>query len=213
MKKKFASYLLTGKAATLPFLSSNVIADAGLTDLLFDVNQQHLIERPTSGNNLMNFAEGGVSMQRVYPGNNCTFAAPSSDTSFVVTGLRQGDYVYLLTANDTGRSFTHFNPRLTIGTSELRVVAQFSVDGQEGNFLPQFLQGGGDLGNSVSSIAVPVNFEEISSFNGSFFAQAVIERNGALLVTEIDEIQAITVTCDIYGDIQGGGGSYGGSNY
>lgn len=212
MKKKFASYLLMGKAATVPFLSSNVLADVKLTDLLFSSNQQHLIERPTQGNILMNYAEGGVSMQRVFPGHNCTFDEPSPDTSFVVTGLRQGDYVYLLKADDTGTSFTGIHPKLTIGENNLRIISQFSVDGEEGAPLNQFENGGGDFKNSVSSIAVPIDFFEISPTDSSFFAQALISRNGAFLVTEIDEIESVTATCDIYGDIQGGG-SYGGSNY
>jgi hypothetical protein len=210
MKKKFASFLLTGKAATLPFLSNNVSADVDVSSLLFDDQQQHLIERPTSGNQLLNYGNGGLSMQRVFPGQNCTFAEPSADTSFVITGLRNGDYVYLATSADSHyQPFMDDNPGLTIGITNLAIISEFQVQGDSQNTLPDFFQTGGDLQNATFSIAIPINFDQISS--DTFFTQAVIIRDGQQLVTELDEVRKVTADCDSYGSIVDNG-SYGGNS-
>ncbi len=202
MKKKFASFLITGKAATLPFFMNNSVADTNLADMLFDSSQPQLMERAGQG-----IAVTGDTVQIVSPGPGCSFPQPTDIMNVVVTGVRNGDFVFIASAdNKDDPNFIAVNPAFRIGQQNLRILTSFYVDRLELSPLSGFEHGGGDLGNAVSAISVPVDLNQISS-TGLFYMQALILRPNPLtaelpatmVFSELDEIKQVTATCDSYG--------------
>jgi hypothetical protein len=199
--KKFGSFLITGKAATLPFLANNSFAETPI-DILFNAQEQHLIQLSAQGINVLNATdEVDVAARIVYPGQNCTFPPPSNTMNVVVTGLRKSDHVYISSASDKNhQAYLSIDPKFKIGNTDLRILTDFIVEGAAGNQIPGFTYGGGDLENANFTISVPVNLNIIPKNNSEFYMQALIVRGNQLLFSELDRIEAITQTCDMYGN-------------
>jgi len=204
MKKKFASFLITGKAATLPFFMNNSLADTNVSDMLFDSGQPQLMERSGQG-----IAVTGDTVKIVFPGPGCSFSQPADIMNVVVTGVRNGDSVYIASAdNKDDPNFLAVNAGFRIGQQNLRILTSFYVDREELWPLSGFDYGGGDLDNAVSAISVPVDLNQISTTaRGVFYMQALIVRSNpiapelpaTMVFSELDEIKQVTATCDSYG--------------
>lgn len=199
--KKFGSFLITGKAATLPFLANNSLAETTIEKILFNAQEPHLIQRSTQGINVLNMIdEVGVAAQIIYPGQNCKFAPPSDTMSVVVSGIRKGDHVYIASSSDRDyQPYLSLDPKFKIGNRDLRILSDFIVEGAVGSPLPLFTYGGGDLDNANFTISIPVDLNQIEQDSGGFYMQAMILRNGNLLFSELDRIESITKNCDMYG--------------
>ncbi len=199
--KKFGSFLITGKAATLPFLANNSLAETPI-DILFNAQEQHLIQLSAQGINVLNTTnEVGVAARIVHPGQNCRFPQPSNTMNVVVTGLRKGDRVYIASSSDQNhQSHLAVSPKFKIGRTDLRILADFIVEANASTPLPSYTYGGGELENSSFSISVPINLNFIPKNAGGFYMQSAILRGNKLLFTELDRIESITQTCDIYGN-------------
>jgi len=199
--KKFGSFLITGKAATLPFLANNSFAETPI-DILFNAQEQHLIQLSAQGIDVLNATdEVDVAARIIYPGQNCNFAPPSDTMNVVVTGLRKGDRVYIASSNDINhQSHLAVSPQFKIGRNNLRILADFTVEANANTPLPGYTYGGGELENSSFSISVPINLHLIPQNAGGFYMQSAILRGNRLLFTELDRIEAFTQACDIYGN-------------
>lgn len=199
--KKFGSFLITGKAATLPFLANNSLAETPI-DILFNAQEQHLIQLSAQGIDVLNATnEVDVAARIMYPGQNCKFPAPSNTMNVVVTGLRKGDRVYIASSTDKNhQSHLAVSPKFKIGRTNLRILADFIVEANANTPLPNYTYGGGELENSSFSISVPINLNLIPQNGGGFYMQSAILRGSSLLFTELDRIEAFTQTCNMYGN-------------
>lgn len=150
MKKKyFSSFLLMGKVATLPLLIQSARADvSGLigsatpdaTPLFADIvtSSVTIMAIPSSQTKLKNLITDTSS---VYGSNAYASAllCPSSanvlptSMSVVVTGVKEGDTVFLFGAldrNDPTNLSLH--PKVTIGNKSIALLGQASITGTSG---------------------------------------------------------------------------------
>lgn len=135
-KRRFASFLLTGKVASFPFFMPNqnfaqFISLGPGTDLLSpDV---HIIELPAPGIRLLSTLTeappptgyGGGTAAEI-----CV-ASPSAPTSMTVsiTGVRTGDMVFLVASTDTDDPVLQafVNPAIRVGKNNV-ILKVFDVD-------------------------------------------------------------------------------------
>ena len=169
-KNRFASYLLTGKAATLPFMFNSSFADVvpSYTDILS--TSTSLIEVPATGVRLYTVASntGGSS----YGGTDaalCSTKLPSS-MNIVITGAKPGDTVYLVaSSNKDDGSFNSLSTKIRLGSQNFSVVTSFTL---AKNTLQE---SGGSFANSTSPISIPVALSNNAFVQGgTFYFQAVI---------------------------------------
>lgn len=223
-KNRFASYLLTGKAATLPFMFNTSFADVvpSYTDILS--NRATLIEVPATGvrlysifkdnnNNNSSNLFGGTS----YGGADadaalCSTKLPSS-MNIVITGAKPGDTVYLVaSSNKEDGSFDSLSTKIRLGSKNFSVVTSFTLARST-----VLQENGGSYKNSTSPISIPVALSNNAFVQGgTFYFQAVIFPNlnssnlwQEALYTELDQITVSTAGCpSTSGSTYGSGSAY-----
>ncbi|MBS4097293.1 MAG: hypothetical protein KGZ83_10720 [Sulfuricella sp.] len=213
-KKRFASYLLAGKAATLPFAINNAQADAIPTYADVVTSKVSLIEQPATGVKLLTVA--GSSSSSTYGGSYsggdaavCSTSMPSV-MNVVLTGVKQSDVIYLAASADKDAS-VHLavDNRIRVGSTNLTVITAFRMGGTA---LPG---DDGSLAQATSSVSIPVNLTKLKNSGmfsgGKFYLQAFLfpTLDGANIwaqarVSELDEIAVSTVGCS---------STYGSSTY
>ncbi len=192
MKQKFASFLLTGKAATLPFYAPSVLAD-DMLDVLAS-GEVCIAELPKDGIEVMRdvLCEGGVSAKITgCPGD----AGTGPDVmNVVVTGLKPGDIVFLLSADDKdGFEWGDFRLGATnvVFLKSIMTQAPTDLDDHikkwvEDNDFGYYVGGALAEGGS-SSISIPVDLTKTPNPIG-FNLQAVILRGDEVIFSDMDEI-------------------------
>ncbi len=203
--KRFASYLLSGKVAAMPFFSNNSFADAtpSYQELLSE--NLSIIETPAEGVRLITTTTTPSS----YGGADaalCSTELPST-MNVVVTGVKPGDTVYLVasTNKDEGE-FDFLSNQIRVGLENFTMVSSFTSDGKV------YEEEAGDFEQSIRPISIPVDVTKLEE-NGllesdKFYLQAVIyPSSGSELLldqgrfSELDEIQVSTEGCpSTYGD-------------
>ncbi len=190
MKKKFASYLATGKAATLPFFAGNSLAD---------MQEMSMAEL--------------VSTDEVHIVGKCS-DSDSSVMNVVITGLKSGDQVFLGSSNDTGQLYPNDYPAMQIGETNLRFLTNFVVSGIDfGDILEDYYPYGEDnFEEATYTVSVPIALDDLLTQQAGFYMQALVYREGEpeALFSELDKVEGIC--CSSYDGGDGGnGGMYGGT--
>ncbi|MDM8561742.1 hypothetical protein QUF54_00130 [Candidatus Marithioploca araucensis] len=197
MKQKFASFLLTGKAATLPFYAPSVLADEML-DVMAE-GKVCIAELPKDGIEVMNVCEGGVSAKITgCPGD----AGTGPDVmNVVVTGLKPNDVVFLISADDKD-GFPEWEAEFKLGATNvvflksLMTQQHIDLDDLIKEALPDYVVGGAKAEGGGCSISIPVDLTKTPNPTG-FNLQAVIIRGDEVIFSEMDEIErdALGETC------------------
>jgi hypothetical protein len=208
-KKRFASYLLAGKAATLPFAINSSHADVYpyYTDIL--TSKVSLIEQPTTGVKLMTIASSASSYSpyssTAYSGGNdaavCNNPMPSV-MNVVITGVKQGDTIYLVAATDKDSpTYLAIDNRLRVGTTNQVIISAFRANGT-----PLIGDDGSAMNNSTTAISIPVDLNKLKNAgvlnNGRFYLQAALfpTLSGANVwaqarLSELDEVSVGSAGC------------------
>jgi len=197
MKKKFASFLVTGKAATLPFFAGNSLAHEMDGKTLEHFLKEVHIGVTSEGHDKIDpidFAIDGILGVEV---DGCPDQA-----NVVVTGLRGEDIVFLFAANKRAEDedADPFDPEFKLGVSEesnALFVASFMVNKPDPS-MPRILDidfliqekglpsGGGLLADATfptMSVSVPLDLKVFPNANG-FYLQAAIIRGDGLMFSD-----------------------------
>jgi hypothetical protein len=188
MKKKFASYLATGKAATLPFFAGNSLAD------MHEMSMAEL-----------------VSTDEVHIVGKCS-DSDSSVMNVVITGLKNGDQVFLGSSDDTAQLDPNY-PDMQIGESNLRFLTNFVVSGFDlGDIVQNYPYGEDNFEEAIYTVSVPIALDDLLTQQAGFYMQALVYREGQQepLFSELDQVEGICCTSYDGGD-GGDGGMYGGT--
>lgn len=200
-KNRFAKLLLTGKAASLPLLISQVKA-ADVTPTYSEMigSELRIIQVP--------LGNAALRLQSITADSNDTYGTPyaaffcsnqlsgmDTNTTFVVTGLTKGDTVYLAAASDKNYAgHTSIDRRLTLGAKNVQILGSATVDST----------GGGTLGNAtVSFIAQSSTLQQLGA-SGRFYLQALVLPRGIAApsgwkYSELDEVVVGNCVTDAYG--------------
>lgn len=193
MKSKFSRLLMTGKAATLPFLMSNAEAVQTWTPSLYTVITDKVTQVQLPVDRVVELNSLGSSP--VYDGSAtvCNVnGAIASKLGVVLTGLKDRDLVYVITSTNLGGNQS-FHPNLKIGTQNL--------------FIPKALTIGAGGSESVSA-TVAIDLSTLASqgyalTNGTkFYMQTIVFPAGALNWSQarISELDVVSVnTCSSFG--------------
>lgn len=207
MSKKFSTLLLTGKAATLPLLMQQAQASVNLsyTDILN--SQVTQIELPVTNQVRLDIM-GNASASSTYGGNTdgaatlCSDTAVPSEMTLVVTGLKNGDQVFVATAVSSGGN-EHLDVRTKIGSNKLQVPITAVATAPS---------------NGTVAMSLPLNLTALQNagyamnVGSKFFVQTFVFPSGSYVngnfdwsKARISEMDAITVgSCNA-----GSYGSYG----
>lgn len=197
-RNRFASYLLTGKAATLPFMFNSSFADVvpSYTDILS--KSATLIEVPATGVRLYTVASNPSGSS--YGGTDaalCSTNLPSS-MNIVITGAKPGDTVYLVaSSNKDDGSFNSLSTKIRLGSQNFSVVTSFTLAKSI------ISENGGSYANATSPVSIPVALSNNAFVKGgTFYFQAVIfpDLNSQniwekALYSELDQITVSTAGC------------------
>jgi len=226
-RNRFASYLLTGKAATLPFMFNSSFADVvpTYTDLLS--NRATLIEVPATGVRLFSIfkdnstSSTSSSSSNIFDGSSyggtdadaalCSTNLPSS-MNIVITGAKPGDTVYLVaSSNKDDGSFASLSTKIRLGSQNFSVVTSFTLAKSI------ISENGGSYANSTSPISIPIALSNNAFVKGgTFYFQAVIFPNlnssniwEKALYSELDQITVSNAGCpSTSGSTYGSGSTY-----
>ena len=186
--KKFASFLVTGKAATLPFYAPTVLAD-NMLDVMAE-GKVCIAELPKDGIEVMNVCEGGVSAKITgCPGEDGT--GPDV-MNVVVTGLNPNDVVFLISADD--KNGFEWEDEFKLGTTNvvflksLMTQPPIDLDDLIKDALPEYVVGGALAEGGSCSISIPVDLTKTPNATG-FNLQAVVIRGDEVIFSEMDEIE------------------------
>jgi hypothetical protein len=202
MRKPFASFLLAGKTASLPFLagpSYAQITNIPSADLLS--SDVHIIEEPGIGVQLLSTTIAAPAPDGYGGGTAAQICLANQPTVLrvVVTGVRQGETVFLVSSKDKdAAAFRQFHPDLRIGATDLLILTHFTLKMN----LVQSEQGAVS-GNSESVISIPVDLAVLSQHGyltlPKFYLQAgaysISEPFTHARVSELDEVGVISGTC------------------
>lgn len=204
MKKKFASFLITGKAATLPFVTHNSSADNLDMLELVSGDQFHLVQTPNDNIQLVNSTEeGSVAARILIPGEGCE-TSPPKIMNVVLTGLQAGDEVYLAAADDTG-GYEDIDPAFKIGQTNLTILANFVVKPMEDfGRIFDFPYKDVNLTKATHTLSVPVNLKPFDD-KEEFYLQALVVRKNQWIFSELDRIEPVVQDCS---DTDPYGGTY-----
>lgn len=197
MATKFSRLLMTGKAATLPFLMSNAEAIQTWTPMLSTVVTDKVTQVQIPVDQVVELVDLGST---VYNGSAtlCSVnGAVTSKLSVVLTGLNDKDVVYVVTSTNLGGNQS-FNAKLKIGTQNL--------------LIPKVLNIGAGGAESVSA-SVSIDLSTLASKGyaltngGKFYMQTIVfplaaYQSGALdwSQAKISELDVVTVsTCSRFG--------------
>lgn len=220
-KTRFASYLLTGKAATLPFMINSSMAD--VTPYYTELMSQNLsiIEQPATGVKLMTTTtsvSGSSYGGQSYGADAQVCNAPLPGTmNVVITGVKPNDAVYLVASSDKDSPANlAVSPSARIGTANMTLVSGFKFNAQE------TANEAGSLAQTVSSVSVQVDMNKLQAknlfANGTFYLQAIIfptmEPGTLWQQARFSELDAISVSSAGCSNMYGGTPTpYGGSPY
>jgi len=209
MKKRFASFLLTGKAATLPLLPATSFAGS-VSDSIFG-STLHVLEHSTDGSVslLSEFEEAGVdgssygttAAQVNFPmiGTGCTYADPTT-MNIVVTGLAQGEQVFVLASRMKDY------PDFALAYPGLRIGSDFTV-------VSSFIYSSTGADSAVGIVSIPVNLADLGLAEGetiylqagsATFTDGIVRDYGTFRFSELDEVTGVAEDCSY----SGGGSSY-----
>ncbi|MBV8465317.1 MAG: hypothetical protein JO218_05170 [Burkholderiales bacterium] len=175
MKKRFSSYLLMGKVATLPGLANKAMA----------ANPPSYADLTKSSLSIVPLPAPGVILTTTPYGNNPTICAPNSvpattSMSVVVTGVMPGDTVYLAASTDSNDpSFLQLDGNLQIGKQNLTIID--SIVNAQSTIKAEALSG-----TPTTAVKFDVDINKLGSAGFSFadrsqfVMQAVIVPQGAL---------------------------------
>lgn len=217
MNKRFASFLLTGKVATFsPFMANSAFAQLTSipgSDLLS--SDLHLIEEPGGAVTLISTttaapdATGYTGGDAACITNSLTSASPTT-MNLVVTGVRNGDIVFIIASRDKDYApFQSIHPQARLGNTGRVVLAAVRVS------LTSISNAtaGGQLASSRSAISIPIDLTApaVSALlqGSSFYIQAAAlppntANFGLARVSELDQITVSATGC---------GSTYGGTTY
>lgn len=210
-KKRFASYMLTGKVAALPFMVNSSFADVVPTYTEVLSESVSVIEAPATGVRLMTTTvSAGASS--IYGGTDAAICSTSMPATMnvVITGAHPGNVVYLVASSTKDDAFMQsINSGIRIGTVDMTIVSSFSLGDNP------ITEEAGAFSQSTSPISIPVDITRLQQknlfTNGKFYLQAVIfsTMNQSTMwqtarFSELDEIVVGTAGCP---------STYGGSNY
>lgn len=222
-KTRFASYLLTGKAATLPFMINSSIADVTPYYTELTSQQVNVIELPSNGVRLLSttaaapgdsyavglsYAGGGTAAQI------CNAPLPGV-MNVVVTGVRPNDAVYVVASTDKDSPENlNVSPQARIGTGNLTLVSGFKFSAQE------TANDASTLAQTVSAVSVQVDMNKLKAKNllsgGVFYLQAIVfpslEPGTIWQQAKFSELDAIAVSSAGCSNTYGGN-PYGGTTY
>jgi len=173
MKKRFASFLLTGKAAALPILFQEATAAQvfpSYTDLTTD--KLTLVNLPIAGKFQM---EGSGA----YGAPTLCTGATLDTFSTVVTGLKPGDTVFVIASTSkNSTTLQSFNKDITVGDKNVLVVSQFVYD-------PAVqLADASDMTLATGTVTIPVKIPALAAkgylltAGGKIYLQAVVLGRG-----------------------------------
>lgn len=225
-KTRFASYLLTGKAATLPFMINSSMAD--VTPYYTELTSQHLniIEQPTTGVKLMTTTAsapsdsyGGQSYGGGEAAQVCSAPLPGV-MNVVITGVKPNDIVYLVASSDKdSQGNLAVSPQARIGTANMTLVSGFRFNAQEAQ---EGANEASSLAQTVSAVSVQVDMNKLQAknlfANGTFYLQAIIfptmEAGSLWQQARFSELDKITVSSAGCSNMYGGTPTpYGSSFY
>ncbi len=203
-KNRFASFLLTGKAATLPFMFNSSFADVvpSYTDILS--TSASLIELPATGVRLYSTTVasnlGGSSYGGTAKGTDAALCSTSLPTTMniVITGAKPGDTVYLVaSSNKDDGAYTALNAKIRVGNNDFSIVTSFALANSA------IQESGGSYSKSTSPISIPIQLSNNSFIKkGIFYFQAVIFSTLDPLtmwtnarVSELDQITVSSAGC------------------
>lgn len=199
-KKRFASHLLTGKIAAMPFMVNNSFAAVPTyTEILSETVS--VIETPATGVKLMTTTKSASS-----GGDAIVCSSPTTfpkTINVVITGAHPGNIVYLAAStNKDDASFLSIHPNLRVGSENFSIISSFVL----GNSPIQ--EDAGNFSQSTSPISIPVDVVKLVQKNllntntSKFYLQAVIfsTTDAATMwstarLSELDEIVASTQAC------------------
>lgn len=194
MKNRFAHFLLTGKAATLPVLIGHQAAAAVLPtyDQLI-TDKLTLVELPKAGEIELGSAYGanayGDGLVMLCSGKNPQIM------STVLTGLRDGSQVFLAAATDRDDSFhLSVSPKLRLGRQNLTVITSFTY-----GVTPR-AEDAADVRAGHGTVTVPINLDKLrakgfpTTLNSVFYLQALVIPNGVtdwnqFAYSELDQVK------------------------
>jgi hypothetical protein len=204
-KKRFASYILTGKAAAMPFISHNSFADItpSYTEIL-SANVS-VIELPATGVRLL------TTTASTYGGSDaavCSTTLPST-INVVVTGAHPGNTVYLVaSSNKDDGAFSSLSSSVRVGATDFTVISAFTLASNP------IQEDASSFTQSTSPISIPVDIAKLKQknlfTNNKFYLQAVIFSSmdatmwASARLSELDVIDVSTSGCS---------SAYGGSTY
>jgi len=222
MKKKFASYLLTGKAATLPFYAANSMAET-----LGEHIKAHppcLIELPSdkvevTSLNLCKKDDAEEIAARIVGCPGDKGKGPNAMT-VVVVGLQAGDVVFLISADDRDGYRDDWEKDFRLGKENTRFAASFlipparellDIEDMIKEPLKEFRIGGSEVKSAGEAVSLPVDLAQIPNKDG-FNLQAVVLREGKkgktdVLFSEMDRIERTVKAgeeCPVLPPIDGG---------
>lgn len=213
MSKKFSTLLLTGKAATLPLLMQQ--AQAAITPTYTDVlsTQVTQIELPVTNQVQLN-SLGSASASSAYGGNTdgsatlCSDSAVTSQMTLVVTGLKNGDQVFVATSVTSGGN-EGLDARAKIGTGNLQIPVSAVATAPT---------------NATVAMSVPLDLTALKNsgyamtIGSKFYVQTFVFPSGSVLngsfdwtkarISEMDVISVGSCNAGTYGSYGSTGGTY-----
>lgn len=224
-KTRFASFLLTGKAATLPFMINNSLAD--VTPSYYELMSQNvnIIEMPSTGVRLLSTtasAPGNSYGGQTYGGGGteaaqiCSASLPGV-MNVVVTGVRPNDSVFLVASTDKDdQKNLAVNPNARIGSANFTVVSGFKFNAQE------LGSEASNLAQTTSSVSVQVDMKKLQANHlfsgGTFYLQAFVFPTldpdtvwQQVRISELDAVSVSSAACT--NNMYGSPSPYGGTTY
>jgi len=212
MKKRFSSWLLMGKVATLPVLLQEAHADltsliqggtVGITPSYADIvtNDLHVIALPATQVALNNISTDTASASTSASNSSSSALLCTTSTgttlpsliSVVVTGVRAGEVAYLVAALDKNDPQNlAVNSHFTVGNRGLVILGTASLTGDAG---------------VVSAISIQVDLAKNSALLATkrFYMQAIAIVSSAApsswRASELDTISVGNKQVDNYGNV------------
>lgn len=198
MKKRFASLLIGGKAAAMPFFIPSPAA-ASFSEAIFS-SGLHLVEHGTGITMISEMGEapdangyGGTTAAQI-----CATGANAADTlNVVVTGVSSGETVYLMASQDKDNNqLASFFPGWRLGNTNLRFLAAFDYQ------TSVIVSDAGNLHNAVGAVSVPVDLAQLNLIEGErIYLQAAVgnrtpDGNFAnIRFSELDQVEVSANSC------------------
>ncbi len=213
-KKRFASFLLTGKAAASPLIINTSFAD--VVPLYTEVlsTSVSIIEIPATGVRLNTTSVSAAASSTYSDAAICSTSMPAT-MNVVITGANPGNTVYLVaSSNKDDGSFKSMSSKIRVGMHDFTIISSFSLSNSP------IEENGGAFSKSISPISIPVDLNQLQQKNlfnnGTFYFQAVIFSTldpstmwASARFSELDQISVSSAGCpSTYG-----GSAYGGSTY